>query len=235
LSTIKNDSLNILIAAATPFEIGPTLDFLSKNANQSKEGIFTIQKLNITPFVHGVGTVLTSTHLSHILGKNEFQLVIQAGVAGAYDKSFQLGDVVQVTQDGFLDIGVEEKNGAFTSAFEMGLIELNQFPFESGWIKSEADTLPTFLRKVNGGTVNTVHGSAESIQKTIAKYPEIEIETMEGAAAAYVCKIFETPFIQVRGISNFVEPRNRDNWELELAINKLNEVLKGMIESLSEI
>jgi len=227
--------LHILLAAATPFEIGQTLEYLSENANQSDDGIFNIKQLKITPFVHGVGAVLTATHLSHILGKNQFQLVIQAGVAGAYDKSFQLGDVVQVTQDGFLDIGVEEKDGAFTSAFELGLIENNGYPFEDGWIKSESESLPSFLRKVNGGTVNTVHGSKTTIERTVAKYPEIEVESMEGAAAAYACKIFDVPFIQIRSISNYVEPRNRDNWELELAINKLNEVLKGMIESLGEI
>ncbi len=227
--------MNILIAAATPFEIGPLLDYLTKNSNQSEDGTFNIQKLKITPFIHGVGSVLTATHLSHALGKSEFHLVLQAGIGGAYDNSFKLGDVVQVTQDGFLDVGVEEKNGDFTSIFEMGLIEPNQYPFQETWIKSESETSPTFLRKVNGGTVNKVHGSKESIDKTVAKYPEIEVESMEGAAAAYACKIFEVPFIQIRGISNYVEPRNRDNWELELAINKLNEVLIGMVETLAGI
>ena len=225
--------MNILLAAATPFEIGPILDYLSKHSNLSEHGTFNINKLNITPFVHGVGSTLAATHLSHALGKGEFQLVIQAGVAGAYDISFNLGDVVQVTQDGFLDVGVEEKNGDFTSIFEMGLIEPNQYPFTETWIKSEEDSLPTFLRKVNGGTVNTVHGSTLSIEKTVAKYPELEIESMEGAAAAYACKVFKIPFIQIRAISNYVEPRNRENWELELAINKLNEVLQGMFETLA--
>ncbi len=226
--------MKILLAAATPFEIAPTLEFLVQKSEQSKEGGYQIDKLNIIPFVHGVGSVLTSAHLSRALA-NKFQMVIQAGVAGSYDKNIKLGEVVQVVQDSFIDLGVEEKNGDFTSVFEMNLIEENVFPFQEGWIKTEHGELPTFLPKVIGGTVNKVHGTQESIDKTLEKYPELEVESMEGAAAAYVAKLFSVPFIQVRAISNYVEPRNRDAWEIELAIKNLNETLINMIETLSEI
>jgi len=53
---------------------------------------------------------------------------------------------------------------------------------------------------------------------------------MEGAAFFYVCQLQKIPHIQIRSISNYVEPRNRANWNISLAIKNLNEVLWKLIQ-----
>jgi futalosine hydrolase len=37
---------------------------------------------------------------------------------------------------------------------------------------------------------------------------------MEGAAAAHVCALHDIPFLEVRGVSNLVEDRNRGAWQV---------------------
>jgi futalosine hydrolase len=48
---------------------------------------------------------------------------------------------------------------------------------------------------------------------------------MEGAAVFYVGFMEKIPVIQLRNISNFVEPRNRSSWKIPEAIKVLNDFL----------
>jgi len=41
----------------------------------------------------------------------------------------------------------------------------------------------------------------------------------------YACELMKVQYAQVRAISNFVEPRNKEAWKLKKAIKNLNEVL----------
>jgi futalosine hydrolase len=52
---------------------------------------------------------------------------------------------------------------------------------------------------------------------------------MEGAAFFYACLAAKVPFVEIRSISNRMEPRNRDAWDLPLAVRNLNEVLVGIL------
>ena len=194
--------------------------------------------INLAPFTFipsfmGSETGIAAAQLSRKLALNRYQLLIQAGIAGAYDRELALGEVVQVVKDTFIDLGVEEKNADFTSVFELDLIPKDAYPFEQGWIPIEQGELPTFLPKVTGGTVNRVHGTENSIAHTLKKYPGLQVESMEGAAAAYTAKLFQLPFLQVRAISNYVEPRDRAGWKVELAIENLNNTLQEMIIALT--
>jgi futalosine hydrolase len=55
---------------------------------------------------------------------------------------------------------------------------------------------------------------------------------MEGAAFFYVCLQEKVPFIQIRGISNYVGEQNKSKWDIDLAISSLNAVI---LEFLSEL
>ena len=47
-----------------------------------------------------------------------------------------------------------------------------------------------------------------------------------------VCQQFETKCVQFRGISNLVEERNKENWNISLAISNLNKEVNNFIDSL---
>ena len=114
----------------------------------------------------------------------------------------------------------EEFAHDFLDAQDIDFIESFDF-FESGWIKNTKPKFDTDLKKVNGLTVNKVHGNHKSIEKIKSKYPA-DVESMEGAGFLYACRIMDVHAHQFRAISNYVEPRNKDNWQIEKAIDSLN-------------
>jgi futalosine hydrolase len=58
------------------------------------------------------------------------------------------------------------------------------------------------------------------------------VESMEGAAVAYVAAQLNINAIQIRSISNRVEKRNRNNWKIALAVENLNITLFNFLMSI---
>lgn len=225
-------SMEILLIAATPFEIQPLVSSLpkAKLLNQGAENPLTQRYElpdgnHVVVFVTGVGPMSTAWHLGWYLAGHRPDWMIQAGIAGAFDRTLQLGDVVQVVTERFGDLGVEEADGSFTDLFQMGLLEKDVPPFSQGLLKDPAAGRFNFLPQVNGLTVQKVHGTAASIAAIQKKYPDVQVESMEGAAFFYAALQTGIPFLQIRSISNYVEPRNREAWNIPLAIEHLNRVL----------
>ena len=218
--------MKILIVSATAFEVQPTLDFLSQNK----------EKINnhIDFLVTGIGMVATAFQLGRKLQNHDYQLIINAGVAGAYNKNeLNLGDVVNVVCEQFSDIGAEDKDGSFIDFFQNGLINPNESPFQNAELLNLAGAEFDFLPLAKGITRNTTSGFLPNIEKL--KSYNADVETMEGAAFFYVCLQLEVNFLQIRAISNYVEARNRDNWKMKEAIEKLNEVLIATLQQFNNL
>ena len=66
----------------------------------------------------------------------------------------------------------------------------------------------------------------------IVKREKADIETMEGASVFKVCEEFNIPCLQIRSISNRIEKRNTDLWDLDLAIRNLNFEAEKIINNL---
>jgi futalosine hydrolase len=220
--------LKILLVAATVFEIMPTLDYLSHDFE--KIGLtYKKNALEIEPLVTGVGLAATAFHLGRALAQVRYDWVLNVGIAGAFPgKGLAIGDVVQVASERFADLGVEEADGRFVDVHEMELVPPGVPPFKNGLLENPAALSHAFLRPVQGISVNKVHGSPSSIKAIVEKYHP-DTESMEGAAVFYACLLNETPFAEIRAISNFVEPRNRSNWNIPLAIENLNKTAIEML------
>ncbi len=212
--------MKILIISATTFEIQPTIDFFQENK----------EKINVALdfVVTGIGLVATTFHLMKALQGADFQMVINVGVAGAYDSKLNLGDVVNVVVEEFGDLGAEENDGSFINFYENGLIPSDDFPFMEGKMYNVFGSEFDFLPQVKGLTVNKVHGFLPSIERT-KQYFQADVESMEGAAIFYTCLQSNVNFLEIRAISNYVEARNRNNWQMPLAIANLNKVLIEML------
>ena len=219
----------ITIVSATPFEIEPLLSYLKDNFEEKENLLFKKEKLTIQILVTGVGIPLTAFNLGSYFTKQEPDLAINAGVAGAFNSNYKIGDVLNVVSERFGDLGVEEADGSFTDVHELGLINPDEFPFENGVLFNPKGADYKFLDSANGLTVNKVHGNESSIGLISTKY-SVDLESMEGAAFYLACLMANVDFFKVRSISNYVEPRNNENWNLPLAIENLNEVLIEMIK-----
>lgn len=187
--------------------------------------ILQTESAEFKTLVTGIGMVATTFTLTQKLMESKFDLVIDLGIAGSFNHNFGIGSVIQIISDRIVELGVED-NGVFIPADEMNLCRKDEVFFET------VERVPS-LPEAKGITLNRVHGTKESIE-SIRKQFNPDIETMEGAAVAYVCQQFNTPWIQIRSISNKVEPRNRDAWNVPLALKNLHSVVLNYLESLNK-
>jgi futalosine hydrolase len=222
--------MKILIVAATGFEIAPLRLNLEEHYQKIEEYRYKNEKAEITLLITGVGLTATAFALGRILNTSSFDLILNIGVAGAFHNDLRIGEVVEVVSEQFGDLGVEEKNGKFTDVFEMGLSDGAVYPFVDHKMINPYIEF-NLLKKVKGLTVNKVHGYKNSIEAIKNKY-HVDVESMEGAAFFYSCLLSEVKFLEIRAISNYVEPRNRDNWDLPLAIENLNQTVWGLLNAL---
>jgi futalosine hydrolase len=222
---------NILITSATNKEIEPFLKWLKKNSVlYKKEKNYFGFNLNVT-YIHtkicGVGMVSTAYELGK-LSHEKFDYVINVGIAGAFDKSIKIGEVVFVKEEIFSELGAEDgKNFLKISELNLG----NEKIVPS---KLFVPRILSHLKKVRGITVNTVHGDIHSIKKVVKRF-QPQIESMEGGAFYFVCHHNKWKCLQIRAISNYVEKRDKTKWNIPLAIQELNKTLIDLIKHICNI
>jgi futalosine hydrolase len=227
--------MNLLLTSATYFEVKSTIDYLDKHWQKVAEGRWNSENHEIHLLVTGVGVFNTLYELKNRLNEFSYSLIIQAGIGGSYQKNKPLGKVYYIATERFGDIGMEQKDGSFTSIFETPFIDKNSFPFKEGVLINPEAILTNFLPLAHGITLNTVTGTQGKAEKIIEKYPEVEIENMEGASFFYVCLKENIPFMSIRSISNYVEDRNKEHWKMEEAIESLNKTVSDLLKILKDL
>jgi futalosine hydrolase len=220
--------MKILIVSATIFEMAPLIKHLDEKFDKTSFFEYKNEKHSIFPLVSGVGMVNMALAVSRFEGIKNIDVAINMGIAGAYDRSLSIGEVVEVISDRYGDLGVQTANGSFTDVFELDLIQDDYYPFTKGWLINEKFKFETKLPAKKGLTVNKVTGTDQTKVELMNKYNP-DIETMEGAGFMQVCKMLDVKFHQIKAISNYVESRNKDNWNIPLALDNLNEKIIKLI------
>jgi futalosine hydrolase len=211
--------MRILIIAATKPEIDLLIsDFgfrISDLGGNENEYTLTTHNSLLTTLITGVGMVATAFALGRHLVTNQYDLVVNLGVAGSFDRDIPLGEVVEVVEDRLSELGAED---------DETFLPIETLGFGESVFKTDA-RLSSYadidLKQVTGITVNTVHGHEPGIQKLTGRI-QPQLESMEGAAFFYACKQAGVSCLQIRAVSNYVEKRNRDAWQMGLAIKNLN-------------
>jgi futalosine hydrolase len=221
-----------LLVAATHKEIENLLNaftFIEKHSAHISSYSFHSHKIDV--LITGVGMHATAYNLGKFLS-NKYDFAINAGIAGSFNRNLELGTVVNVYSDCFAELGAEHDK-EFLTVFDLGLMDKNEFPFTNGVIENKWNlknqTIEN-LPKVNGITVNKVHGNEDNIEKIFQLFHPYT-ESMEGAAFLYACRMENIPCLQVRSISNYVEKRNRDAWNIPLALQKLHNTILGLYDN----
>lgn len=214
----------ILIVAATKAEVEPILNYY--NINVVGEGLFMAESGDdILALITGVGMVNTAFYMGRY-SHNAFDYVINLGIAGAFNRTIKLGEVVNVTADTLSEMGAEDGD-VFIKYPDLNLGGTNSYVNESNLNNIHLSR----LRIVKSITVNKVHGNEKSIDKTIKLFNP-DIESMEGAAFMKAASRLSADFIQLRAISNYVEKRDKSKWDIPTAIKNLNAVALEFIQSL---
>jgi futalosine hydrolase len=213
--------MKLLLVAATRQEVELLLERIGAVPGES------IQYKNISVYtlITGVGMVATAFHLGAEL-RNKYQLAINLGLAGSFNRHLSIGEVVNVHSDCLSELGAEDDQN-WLRLEEMNLEGKSEFTNPTSFQNSIIDVIP----KVSGITVNMVHGNTQSIETVYNRFHPY-VESMEGAAFLYACEQVPLPCLQLRAISNYVEKRNREAWNIPLAIQNLNKKALEIIDSL---
>jgi futalosine hydrolase len=225
--------MKILVVAATEAEVGPLIselritnyDFSEEDTIipnpeivNSKSEIVNLN-YNSSLLITGVGMVATAFALGRHLAANQYDLVVNLGIAGSFDRNIVLGEVLEISEDTFAELGADDDD-EFLSIEKIGFGEGTFYP--STKLSNLYNLFNTFnLKTANAITVNTVHGNEASIKK-VSERLNPQLESMEGAAFFYACREMNMPCIQIRAVSNYIEKRNRHSWKIGLAIKNLN-------------
>ena len=222
--------MRILIVAATAPEIGKLIADLrfsvydcDRAAHITDVWKTTLNQLEISTLITGAGMVPTAFALGQHLAINQYDLAINLGIAGSFDRDIALGEVVEITEDTFAELGAEDDEN-FITIDELGF-------GKSGFSSTYPLPAKFNLKKTAAITVNTVHGNEASIKK-LSNRVNAQIESMEGAAFFYACAAAGVPCMQIRAVSNYVEKRNRDTWQIGLAIKNLNKFAVDFLKQL---
>jgi futalosine hydrolase len=212
--------MRVLVVAATEFEV----EKLRSKAQSQESGV---KSQDIEFLITGVGMVATGFALGRHLALNKYDLAINLGIAGSFDRDISLGEVVEVTEDTIAELGAENDD-KFLTIDSMGFGESVFIPSTS-----LSDYGNFNLKQVTAITVNTVHGHEPSIRKLTERI-QPQLESMEGAAFFYACKQAGIPCLQIRAVSNYVEKRNRDAWQIGLAIKNLNSFAVELLNQIDQ-
>ncbi len=205
--------MKILIVSSTQLEVKDLMD----------------TKLSQVDFlICGVGIPSCMYELSKTLAsKKDYDLIINAGIAGSFDQSIEIGRVVRVYQEEFGDVGIGHQND---------FLAIQQTDFSTPhYSKLKNDFCPNnlqHLKSASGITVNTV-----SYSKSLAEQRKnlfgAEIESMEGAAFFLMMQKTNIPYLQIRSISNYTGESDKTKWNIPLAIKNLQTELKNYLETAS--
>ncbi len=205
----------ILITAPTEAELKPLADLISA---KDAPGLYL--------HVSGIGTPKSMFSLMHLLENENFDLMVQVGVAGTFSPGqYPNGTIVMVKEDQFADILIDN-NGRPKKLADLGFMDYNEFPFNNGVLQNESPIVfKEKLNEVRSITVNSTTGSTGIMQQRLELF-DPEIESMEGAAFFYVALMRGIPCIQLRAVSNPVGERNTKSWDIPLALQNLHAFLK---------
>jgi futalosine hydrolase len=217
----------VLIVAATKSEIELFLSHFDFE-NKGNIGFYTSRSNpGVSVLITGVGMVNTAYFLGRYF-LSAFDLSINVGICGAFNKNLKIGEVVNVIEDSLSEMGAED-GSEFIKYSDLNLGGTNVLCNRS----DEVSHLIEKLKKVKSITVNTIHGNAESINKTVKLFNP-DVESMEGAAFFRACEHLPGNCIQIRGVSNYVEKRDKSKWDIPLAIKNVNEFVIKLVEDLNK-
>lgn len=183
--------------------------------------------------IAGVGPAAAAASTAAALATEEYDLVVNAGIAGGFDGRASVGSIVLANQIIAADLGVETAEG-FCPLDKLGF-GTTRIQVDSGLVTRVATALTGAGLPVTTGpvlSVSTVTGSLARAEQLELLVPGALAEAMEGYGVAIAAQQRGIPILEIRAISNRVGPRNRAEWRIEEALESLakaSSVLKEVL------
>ena len=193
----------------------------------------------------GIGAVNAAQALTAALESGLPEVVLQVGIGGAYTRSgLQVGDLAIASEEVYGDLGVVTPEG-WQDAGAIGIPVLksgddfyNRFPVDAELSASAGQALldadwPDGKPEIKRGpfvTVQQCSGTRSAGDELADRFSAI-CESMEGAAAAHICKLYGIRFLEIRGISNLVVDRDLSAWDIPQAVERSQQAVLAFLEA----
>jgi futalosine hydrolase len=196
----------ILLACAVERELGPW-------ANRRA----------VDTLITGVGPVEAACAIAEALARRRYELVVNAGIGGAFEGAARVGDGTIVSDD------------VFELALESG--DAIRLPAGSSVVDT-ARSDPGLVAGLAGRGFAALHGitvaRVTSSEETAARLARrgAQIESMEGFAVLRAAERAGIRAIEVRGVSNRVGSRERSGWDFDAGLAGLARIGQALFDLL---
>lgn len=188
----------------------------------------------------GIGKVNAAITTTLLTERFRPRLLISTGCGGAYFGSgLNVGDLAVATAEIYGDEGVLTVDGWHTleiigipSVEKRGNRYSNEFPLSMQAAEKVfhfAFSLGLPVKRGKFITVSTCSGTTCRGSELYKRFGGI-CENMEGAAIAHVALLYDTPMLEVRGISNMVEDRDLSRWDIPRSVEMVQRFLFRCLE-----
>ncbi|BCA81125.1 futalosine hydrolase [Desulfuromonas sp. AOP6] len=196
----------------------------------------------------GVGKVNAGAAAKALIISCAPQLMISFGCGGAYPGAgLHPGDLALATEEIYGDEGVLTPSGffdmeaiGFPLVRRAGTAFFNRFPLTTPLVEHAFPLLKALSDRRGchcaAGPFITVSTCSGTLAAGLAMEERTGgiCENMEGAAIAHVCRLHDTPFLEVRGISNLTEDRDLSTWDLRGAASIAQQGVLALLENRPE-
>jgi futalosine hydrolase len=194
----------------------------------AKELSFLAPQPHVEVLVTGVGPVEAANHVSRALALGTYDLVINAGLAGAIPPKFALADAV--------DFAIGDAVVVSEELFELDLEtgkslalpdDLSVHDRASSELSLVDRLVELGFPSVRGVTVGRVTATEDTAARLAAL--GAQVESMEGFPVLRAAEIAGVPAVEVRGISNRVGDRSKSNWDFSAGVTGLERILHALL------
>jgi futalosine hydrolase len=182
----------------------------------------------------GVGPISAGIQTARALAADEYDLVINMGIAGGFTDKAEVGSLVIANEIISADLGAESPEG-FITLDELGFGASTRVKTDSDLVQALLESIIAANISVQTGnilTLSTVTGTAETTSNLQQREPGAWAEAMEGYGVAMAAKEFGLPVLEIRSISNPIGPRDRSAWRIKDALVTLESASKVISEVL---
>ncbi len=191
----------------------------------------------------GPGKVNAAHTATLLLEKHDIEKLILFGIGGAYEQSgLDIGDIAIAETENYGEEGVITSNGWKPMDF-IGIPLLktekeyyNSYPMDSKLFRQAVAASKSCGFNVKSGnfiTVSMCSGTKGAGESQRTRFDGL-CENMEGAAVAHICTMYDIPMVEIRGISNIIEDRDINRWNIEKSAANCNKTVLELIRRLEQ-
>jgi futalosine hydrolase len=178
---------------------------------------------DVTTLIMGIGPIEASCALTQALAQRPCELVVNAGLAGAFDGAAAIGDGVVVADDA-LELNLETGSPL---ALPPGMNLVDRAASDAGLV---AALCAKGFAALHGITVARVTAS-EATARRLKEELGVQVESMEGFAALRAAERAGVPAIELRGISNRCGERSSSGWNFAAGVAGLQRIVDAFFDS----